>query len=137
MKEFIIGLFDLYCRIIMWLPFHLIRRIHLKMFLGHMGKGVSVSRNVELRNLKHIHIGDHTIVNKRCLLDARGGNLYIGSNVDIAQDTYIWTLQHDYNDDNHCGKGANVTISDYAWIGARSNILPGIKVGRGGGNWNC
>lgn len=115
----------------MWIPFHFIRLIHLKVFLGHLGECVSISRNVDLRNMKHIYIGNHTIINSGCILDARGGNLSIGNNVDIAQDTFIWTLQHDYNDDSHRGKGANIDIEDYVWIGARSNILPGVLIAKG------
>ncbi len=86
---------------------------------------------VETRSGKNISIGDHTVVNKRVLLDGRGGKLTIGSQVDIAQEANIWTLSHDPHDDFHATRGADVTIEDYVWIGARATILPGVRIGRG------
>ena len=65
------------------------------------------------------------------LLDGRGGKLIIGNNVDIAQETNIWTLQHDVNDLNHISIGADVVIEDYVWIASRVTILPGVRIGRG------
>lgn len=130
-KDFLIGLFDFVMRIVMSIPFHAVRIAYLRLFIGHLGKNVSISRNVEIRCPKEIFIGDNVVINKNCLLDGRGASLYIENDVDIAQDTYIWTLQHDYNDEKHSGKGATVLICDHAWIGARSNILPGVTIGRG------
>ncbi len=49
----------------------------------------------------------------------------------IAYEAIIWTLNHDYNDINFCGKGAPVEIGEYVWICSRSIILPGIKIGKG------
>ena len=51
--------------------------------------------------------------------------------MDIAQETIIWTLGHDVNDINHTSIGADTTISDYVWIGARSTIMPGVTIGKG------
>lgn len=40
-------------------------------------------------------------------------------------------MNHDYNDENFCGKGAPTEIGEYAWICSRSIILPGVKIGKG------
>jgi maltose O-acetyltransferase len=55
----------------------------------------------------------------------------MGNNVDIAQEVVIWTLGHDIHDDLHRDKGAPVTIEDFAWIGHRAIIMPGVTIGRG------
>ena len=55
----------------------------------------------------------------------------IGNNVDIAQESNLWTLQHDPHSDTHDTVGGDVVIEDYVWIAARSTILPGVRVGRG------
>jgi acetyltransferase-like isoleucine patch superfamily enzyme len=86
---------------------------------------------VEIREAENVRIGDHCAINARVLLDGRGGQIVIGDNVDIAQDTHIWTLQHDPHSDTHATLGADVTIEDYAWVAARSTILPGVSIGRG------
>ena len=55
----------------------------------------------------------------------------IKQNAVIAYEAIIWSLNHDYNDMNFCGKGAPTEIGEYAWICSRSIILPGVKVGEG------
>lgn len=131
MKYFLYDLFQFFTKIIMWIPFHSIRLLYLKLILGGLGKHSTVARNVEIRKPKNIFIGSNCVINTRVLLDGRGGKLKIGDNVDIAQDTFIWTLQHDYNDDYHSTIGGNVTIDDYVWIAARSNILPNVHISKG------
>ncbi len=86
---------------------------------------------LEIRNGRNIKIGNNCVFNKQVLLDGRGGKLIIGNNVDIAQETNIWTLQHNVHDDYHGDKGGDVIIEDYVWIASRVTILPGIRIGRG------
>lgn len=119
-------------KLIMRIPSNIVRLGYLKCVLGDLGKGCFVARCCEIRVPKRIHIGNHVIINKKTLLDGRGGEIFIGNNVDIAQETNIWTLQHDYNDDNHRAVGETVFIDDYVWIAARSTILPGVHINKGG-----
>lgn len=98
--------------------------------------GLKASSNVRfyqgfhIRSPKKIIIGEGCSIGPKVLLDGRKG-LTIGKNVTIAYEAIIWTLNHDYNDVHFCGKGAPVTIHDYAWICSRSIILPGITIGEG------
>ena len=130
LKSFVCGLHLLVSNIIMLLPFHFLRLLWLRLFM-HIGKDSSVLSFVEVRNPKNVVIGNNTIINRRVLLDGRGGHLIIGNNVDIAQETNIWTLEHDLNNDNHQSIGADVIIEDYVWIASRVTILPGVKIGYG------
>lgn len=86
---------------------------------------------VEVRHGHNIFVGDRVVMNRGVLLDGRGGRLIIGDDVDIAQETNIWTLEHDVNSDAHCEKGSDVVIDDHAWIASRVTILPGVHIGRG------
>jgi len=86
---------------------------------------------VEIRNASNVSIGNHCAINTRVLLDGRGGRILIGNNVDIAQESNLWTLQHDPHSDTHDTVGGDIVIEDYVWIAARSTILPGVRVGRG------
>lgn len=131
MKEFLLGLYNIITSFIMWIPIFWIRRTYLRLFLGKIGDNVFIARNVDIRKPKNIFIGDNTVINKRVLLDGRGGRLIIDDNVDIAQDAFIWTLTHDINDNNHKAIGRNVTIHSHVWIGARATIMPGIQIGEG------
>jgi maltose O-acetyltransferase len=91
--------------------------------------------NVEILNSSakrnQIQIGDHTVINTRCLLDGRVGTIKIGNNVDIARETNIFTLEHDPHSDIHDSRSGNVVIEDYVWIASRVTILPGVTIGRG------
>lgn len=105
-------------------------------FYGLRALGVKMDRNVRLydgfhiRNPKNITICRGTSIGPKVLLDGRRG-ITIGQNVVIAYEAIIWSLNHDYNDLNFCGKGAPVVIEDYVWICSRSVILPGITIGEG------
>lgn len=137
MKEFINRLIRLITSWVMYIPFHALRLSYLRLFVQQIGNNSTVCRYVEIRNMKNIYIGHHSVINKNVLLDGRGGEISIGNNVDIAQDTNIWTLEHDFNDDIHGTKGGNVIIEDYVWIASRVTILPNVTIGKGAVVGSC
>ena len=94
------------------------------------GVSSAIYRKVDIKSPYRITIGNNTIINKGVLLDGRC-SLTIGNNVDIAQDVYIWTEQHDYNSPDYRAVGKPVVINDYVWIASRATILPGVTIGRG------
>jgi acetyltransferase-like isoleucine patch superfamily enzyme len=116
---------------IMNIPSFVVRHYFTAMCVGYLDPTSSILRGVELRVPKNIFIAANSIVNQKVLIDGRGGNVKIGKNVDIAQETNIWTLQHDVHSDTHNSVGGPVIIEDYAWIASRVTILPGITIGRG------
>ena len=113
------------------LPSRRLRLMWIKKKLGGIGSDTSFLMGIELRDAKNIKLGNNCVINKNVLLDGRGGELIIGNNVDIAQETNIWTLEHDVHDDFHTSKGADVIIEDYVWIASRVTILPGVTIGKG------
>lgn len=115
----------------MYIPLHWFRKLIIKTQLRKIGRQTNFLMGIEFRTPKNISIGSNSVINKRVLLDGRGGQLIIGNNVDIAQDTNIWTLEHDVNDDYHKHVGADVIIEDYVWIASRATILPGVTIGKG------
>ena len=115
----------------MYVPFHWFRKLIIRSSFAKAGIHTNFLMGVEFRNPKNISIGSNSVVNKKVLLDGRGGKLIIGNNVDIAQETNIWTLEHDVHDDFHKDIGADVIIEDYVWIASRVTILPGVTIGRG------
>jgi acetyltransferase-like isoleucine patch superfamily enzyme len=115
----------------LYIPSHFIRGIVAAAILKRWGSNSTLLIGVEIRNPKNISVGNNTVINSKVLLDGRGGQLIIGNNVDIAQETNIWTLEHDINDPNHADKGADVVIEDYVWIASRVTILPGVRIGKG------
>lgn len=131
MKNFILSLFEFITEFIMWLPIRLLRLYWLKLFGMKTGKDVWIFRNVEVRRPNRIMIGSSSKINKRTLLDCRGGTICIGSNVDIAQDCRLWTLEHDPQSDTYATKSGNITIEDFCWLASNVTVLPGVKIGKG------
>lgn len=131
MKSFLLQLFEIIYEFVFWIPFHPLRKMLVKLTFKHVGKKVCMLRNLDIRKPRNIEIGNDVVINKKVLLDGRGGALKIGNHVDIAQETIIWTLGHDVNGLKHDSWGGDTTIGDYVWIGARSTIMPGITIGKG------
>lgn len=104
-----------------------VRHAFLRHWLGRLGKDTFISRNVKFRSIQNIFIGEGCVINPDVLLDGRGGKVVIGNYVDIAQETNIWTQSHET--DNHQTIGADTVIGDFAWIGSRVTILPGVTIG--------
>jgi acetyltransferase-like isoleucine patch superfamily enzyme/glycosyltransferase involved in cell wall biosynthesis len=111
-------------------PSYRIRYWFLRNFCGFkIGKDTSIAPTTFFTgNL--LEIGNNTVVNRQCYLDAREG-LYIGSNVSISNQVYIQTATHDPRDSNFVYVPDPVHIEDYVWIGARAIISPGVTIGEG------
>lgn len=120
----------IYQYIIPHLPSKTLRNILIRLFGVKATKNVKFWPGFSVRNPKGLIIEDGVSIGPKCLLDARKG-LTIHRNSVIAYEAIIWSLNHDYNDMNFCGKGAHTEIGAYAWICSRSIILPGVKVGEG------
>jgi acetyltransferase-like isoleucine patch superfamily enzyme len=123
--------FYLVNRFLAHIPFHFIRVFFYERLFEKIGKGNSFLMGLELRSPKNITVGNNNVFNAKILLDGRGGKIIIGNNVDIAQETNIWTLEHDIKSDFHKDKGGDVIIEDYVWIASRVTILPGVRIGSG------
>lgn len=131
MKDFLHGLLYFILRGMMCVPINWIRFVTLRTLSCNTTRDTYVGRFVDIRKPSNVSIGRGTAINKRVLLDGRGDSLIIGNCVDIAQEVQVWTLQHDYNSPSYKGIGKPVVIGDYAWIGSRAIILPGVKIGKG------
>jgi acetyltransferase-like isoleucine patch superfamily enzyme len=121
----------LFNRYLMYIPSARLRLLFFRMKVARLGKGVGLLMGVELRNGRNVFVGDRVVINRGVLLDGRGGRLVIANDVDIAQETNIWTLEHDVHSDVHADKGGDVIIEHHAWIASRVTILPGVRIGAG------
>ena len=78
----------------------------------------------------HLAIGENSVINQRCRLDARGG-LIIGANVSISPEVHILSADHDVSSIDFSGRTREVVIDDYVFVGSRAMILPGVVIGKG------
>lgn len=77
-----------------------------------------------------LSVGEWTTVGNDAFFDAREG-ISIGSCVNIAAEVRIYTREHDVDDPYFRETGGPVVIEDYAYLGTRVTVLPGVRIGRG------
>lgn len=112
------------------LPSQTVRYWIYRRFGLQLGPKSVIYGGCEIRAPRGIRIGSGTSVGHRCILDGREG-LTIGDNVNLSTEAWIWTLQHDKDSPTFACQGAPVVVEDYAWLGGRTIVLPGVRIGRG------
>ncbi len=95
-----------------------------------MAPGVFIHSGLWLDCRRQLVIGENSVINQRCRLDARG-YITIGKNVSISPEVHIITADHDISTDDIGGRNRPVKIEDFVFIGSRATILPGVTIGEG------
>lgn len=109
-----------------------IRAICAKGMLNQVGKNINIERGAQFST--KVEIGDNSGIGLNCFIS---GKTLIGKNVMMAPEVYIYTFNHSFGrtDIPMCEQGRDeeepVIIEDDVWIGSRTTILPGVKIGRG------
>lgn len=113
------------------IPVHLLRRHIYKSFYGYrLERNSAVLMGVRFYGANKFELGQRSVVNDCCRLDNRAG-IFIGADVSISSEVAIITADHDVQDINFAGRLKPVVIGDYAFIGIRATILPGVSIGAG------
>lgn len=132
MKDYLRGLkYYLQNYFVSYIPSYFVRNIFLKIFGLNNVNNISIQIGVKILGpAKKLYIGNDTVINPECVLDARGG-LKIGENCSISRGVNILTMSHDYQSVGFELKGASVEIKNNSWLGVNSLILPGCIIGEG------
>ncbi len=59
------------------------------------------------------------------------GEIEIGPRATVAQEVYLSSASHDFNDSALPLTVAKITIGEGAFVGARAFVLPGVRIGAG------
>jgi acetyltransferase-like isoleucine patch superfamily enzyme len=114
-----------------YIPIHTVRLLLYKyLFRVDIPLDVIIYNRCRYNTPAGVHIGHHSIIGPDAYFDARRG-LFVGSNVNIACEVRIYTLQHDITSPNFGEKGGAVHIGDWVYIGPRVTILPSVRIGAG------
>ena len=136
------------CTLTGLIPSHTIRLfLYRYLFRMKIGRDSSVHWLARFNNPSGVAVGHNTVIGNDAFLDGRhkrnGGSyvkdffsppqrpLVIGNNVSIAGEVRIYTMQHDIESPDFGEVEGEVTIDDYAVIGTRVTILPGVHIGKG------
>lgn len=76
----------------------------------------------------NITVGNNSVIGRKCTLI---GDISVGNNVSITAECYIFSESHDKDSSSFAGTSKPISIEDYAWLGARALVLPGVVIGRG------
>lgn len=117
-------------KIVGYFPSHYFRRFCYRLCGMKIGKGSVIHMNAVFYYPPNISIGNDTIIGERAVLDGRG-KLIIGDHVAFATGVMVLNAEHDVHDPDFKARIEPVIIEDYVFIGPRSVILPGVKVGKG------
>ncbi len=124
--------------IISAIPFYTVRHAWYRRVLGLQiapGASVCMGQYIWFFSPSQVRrdgvtIGPHAIINRGCCLDARGP-IQIGQNASISPYVTILTTQHVMDHPEFPTETKGVRIGDYAWIGLRAMIMPGVTIGEG------
>lgn len=113
------------------IPSHHIRLSFFRRIMKfHVGNGSSIHLGSYIYARRGLSIGPNSVINGNCSLDTRGG-IVIGKNVSISREVIILTADHDPAAPDFSGRCRSVIICDYVFIGTRSTIMPGVRLGEG------
>lgn len=113
-----------------FIPSHTIRKFFYRLAGMKIGRGSTIHVWANFFQPKNIEIGEDTIVGFHAFLDGRA-QLKIGNHVDIASEVMVYNSEHDINSSDFQSLEKPVIIEDYVFIGPRTIILPGVKIGKG------
>jgi acetyltransferase-like isoleucine patch superfamily enzyme len=80
---------------------------------------------------KGLHVGPHTIVGRRCLLDCRGAEIRLGRNVNVGSQAMLICAKHDVQSPTFAWAASPIVVHDYAWVSVRAIVLGGVTIGEG------
>jgi maltose O-acetyltransferase len=126
---------DLLVRLLPSLGFSRLRGACYRLGGLKIGKGTAILGRMEFTETRHLQsrlaIGARTVINKRFFVDATGP-VHIGNGVSIGHHVVLVTAEHEIGPAARragAKRPRAITIEDGCWIGARSTILPGVRIG--------
>ena len=108
-------------------PWHGLRVTYLRRVLG-FDIGPKTFIHMGCLFYGSVKIGRNSVIGRECHLL---GDITIRNNVSITAQTYIFSATHYKDSRDFSAHSTPVVIDDYAWIGARAMILPGVHIGKG------
>jgi putative colanic acid biosynthesis acetyltransferase WcaF len=113
-----------------YVPSHTFRNIFYRISGLKMARTSSLHWRARFFKPEGLVIGENCTLGNDGFYDARDG-ITIGSCVNIAAEVRIYTREHDIDSPYFAEIGAPVKINDYAYIGSRVTIMPGVEIGYG------
>ncbi len=111
-------------------PFNAWRLFWLRVFGCNLEGTPFVHQRARIEMPWHITLRDKSCVGDRANLYALG-EIELGRNCVVAQEVYLCTGTHDFDDPNMALITSKIKVGDNAFVGARAFVLPGVQIGEG------
>jgi maltose O-acetyltransferase len=112
------------------IPSRFIRRLlYYSISRGNISFRANIALGVKILDITNVIIGKNTNINTGCIIDGRGNGIEISTNVDIAPQVNIWSLEHDPHHPSYLARSGKVIIHKNVWIANRAIVLPGVIIG--------
>ncbi len=111
-------------------PLNAWRLMWLRIFGCKMDGRPFVHQRARIQIPWNVILHDRSCVGDRANLYSLG-ELELGSGCTIAQEVYLCTGTHDFNDPRQPLVTAKITIGRNAFVGARAFVMPGVHIGDG------
>ena len=112
-----------------------VRDLCFRLALKQRGAGCNIDYHVYFRYPWKVSVGRAAWINRGCKFYASyhvpDAEIIIGNHVAIGPDVTVFSAGHDISTRALADTAQTVTFGDYAWIGGRSVILPGVQIGEG------
>lgn len=108
-----------------------IRRAVSRSLLRECEGTFGIARGVDFGNGACLVLRDHANIGAYSYIAPGGGLVTIGRHVMMGRECMILAQNHRYLEDTYDGEDKlDVLIDDYAWLGNRVIVLPGVRVGK-------
>lgn len=111
-----------------WLTSSSVKTGLLKMFGAKIGKGVIIKPKVNIKYPWLLEIGNHCWIGEEAWIDNLA-KVTLEDHVCISQGAFLECGNHNYKKASFDLIVKSITLKEGAWIGAKSNVVPGITVG--------
>lgn len=102
----------------------------LRLFGAEIGKFVRMKPGVKVKFPWRLKVGDYSWIGEDVWIDNLA-SVEIGAHCCISQGAYFCTGNHNWVSEGFDLITQAITISDHAWIAAKSVVGPGVKIGEG------
>ena len=107
------------------------RKLVCKPLFKEAAKEFSIGQRVNFGNGRNLVMKNHANIGPDALIGAGGGVITIGRHVMIGHQCIIISQNHKYLPEGYDGfEKKDVLIDDYAWLGHRVTVLPGVRIGK-------
>ncbi|MDH5765952.1 MAG: putative colanic acid biosynthesis acetyltransferase [Gammaproteobacteria bacterium] len=111
-------------------PFHVWRSMLLRLFGAKLGSGCHIYPKSKIWAPWNLICEDVVAIADGAII-YNPDTITIMSHATISQDAYLCGASHDYDDPAFSMISRPITIEAYAWICARSSVLPGVTIKEG------